>query len=424
MAAKVKLERGAYWLVVHANGKRSKRRFGPTKDDKRRAEKAAEAANHMLALGQYEAQRKRKEEELPPVPFDSFAEAWLRSEVLLPTEREVGDHLAPGTASSYATHIRLHLVPYLGTQDVRTMNAQSVQAVYDGFIEKGRPRSRRTIDMVITTLGVVLSHARATGIVPTNAVQEWKQARKRPGRRRSRVTGIITREMVLSGDELHLLLAAAEREAPSHHALFLFLSDTGARFGEATALRWSDIDLEAGTARIERSFSSGRHLGLTKTGEQRTVELSSRLRAALASQRPDLFPQDALAFPNAEGRFIDPANFRVRVFDRVVRKALGRNHRRVVPHTLRHTFASLHLARGSNLLWVQNMGGWQSPQVMLDTYTHFLPTELSGFADSLAAPNGTIRHQPNGTEDAGDPASRKTLVSSGVPGEHGRARAG
>ncbi len=55
MAAKVKLELGAYWLVVHANGKRSKRRFGPTKDDKRRAEKAAEAANHMLALGQYEA---------------------------------------------------------------------------------------------------------------------------------------------------------------------------------------------------------------------------------------------------------------------------------------------------------------------------------------------------------------------------------
>ena len=31
MAAKVKHERGAYWLVVHANGKRSKRRYGPTK---------------------------------------------------------------------------------------------------------------------------------------------------------------------------------------------------------------------------------------------------------------------------------------------------------------------------------------------------------------------------------------------------------
>ena len=71
---------------------------------------------------------------------------------------------------------------------------------------------------------------------------------------------------------------------------------------------------------------------------------------------------------DAEGGFIDPTNFQRRVFDRVVRKAFGRNHRRVTPHTLRHTFASLHLARGSNLLWVQNMGGWQSPQVMLDTY--------------------------------------------------------
>ncbi len=170
--------------------------------------------------------------------------------------------------------------------------------------------------------------------------------------------------------------------------MFLLLSGTGARFGEAAALRWSDIDLEGGTARIERSFSSGRYLGLTKTGGQRTVELSSRLQAALASQRPDLFPQDALAFPNTDGSFIDPTNFRRRVFDRVVRRAFGRDHRRVTPHTLRHTFASLHLARGSNLLWVQNMGGWQSPQVMLDTYTHFLPTKLSGFADSLTAPSG------------------------------------
>jgi integrase len=27
------------------------------------------------------------------------------------------------------------------------------------------------------------------------------------------------------------------------------------------------------------------------------------------------------------------------------------------PHGLRHTFASLHLARGTNLKWIQHMGG-------------------------------------------------------------------
>ena len=65
----------------------------------------------------------------------------------------------------------------------------------------------------------------------------------------------------------------------------------------------------------------------------------------------------------------------------------------------------------TNLLGVQNMGGWQSPQVMLDTYTHFLPPELSGFAD-LAALNDTIRHQPTGTDGTATGAGRKTRVAS------------
>ena len=55
--------------------------------------------------------------------------------------------------------------------------------------------------------------------------------------------------------------------------------------------------------------------------------------------------------------------------------------------------ASLHLSRGSNLLWVQQQGGWTSPAVLLRTYTHFLPTEIGGYADVLASPDGTIRHR-------------------------------
>ena len=35
------------------------------------------------------------------------------------------------------------------------------------------------------------------------------------------------------------------------------------------------------------------------------------------------------------------------------------------------------------------MGGWRSPQVLLDVYAHFLPSELHGFADALTHPRGT-----------------------------------
>ena len=32
------------------------------------------------------------------------------------------------------------------------------------------------------------------------------------------------------------------------------------------------------------------------------------------------------------------------------------------------SYASIHLSRGTNLLWVQRQGGWQSPTVLLSTW--------------------------------------------------------
>ena len=179
---------------------------------------------------------------------------------------------------------------------------------------------------------------------------------------------------------------------PDSHPLILFLVDTGARFGEATALRWSDVDLHAGTARICRSFSSGTRIGPTKTGRERTVELSSRLCQVLKRHSPDIFPEEELVFPNTVGTFVSPTNFRRRVWAKLVKKAQGAS-RKPTPHALRHTFATLHMARGTNLKWLQAQGGWSSAKMLLDGYGHHLPTESRGFADALAAaPNGTIRH--------------------------------
>jgi len=38
---------------------------------------------------------------------------------------------------------------------------------------------------------------------------------------------------------------------------------------------------------------------------------------------------------------------------------------------------------------VQTQGGWTTAKVLLDTYSHLMPTEMHGFSDALAAGNGT-----------------------------------
>ena len=128
---------------------------------------------------------------------------------------------------------------------------------------------------------MVLAHARASHLSEINAAADWKREKKTSGRRKSSASSRVTPDVVLTGEELRQLLDTRERGFPESYGFVLFPADTGARFGEATALRWSDIDPQAGTARIARSFSSGKYLGPTKAEIERNVELSSRLRASL-----------------------------------------------------------------------------------------------------------------------------------------------
>jgi integrase len=92
-------------------------------------------------------------------------------------------------------------------------------------------------------------------------------------------------------------LCAAERDAiladmarhydPRVVAYVLFMFFTGMRPEEAIALRWSDIDLGSGTARVQRvrTFRGSERDG-SKTHAQRDVDLVSCAIGALTAMRP------------------------------------------------------------------------------------------------------------------------------------------
>jgi integrase len=88
------------------------------------------------------------------------------------------------------------------------------------------------------------------------------------------------------------------------------------RRGEALALRWRDVDLDAGRLAVRRSVGvvktkgAGEHLveGPTKTGQSRVVDLDSGTVAALRAYRAarglvtlDLVRDSALVLSNLDG---------------------------------------------------------------------------------------------------------------------------
>ncbi len=51
------------------------------------------------------------------------------------------------------------------------------------------------------------------------------------------------------------------------------------------------------------------------------------------------------------------------------------------------------MAAGTPIHWIQSLGGWSSAKELLDTYGHFMPREMRGYADrisQMAYPDGPM----------------------------------
>ena len=96
---------------------------------------------------------------------------------------------------------------------------------------------------------------------------------------------------LLSAEELGLVLAAFRKYKPKHYPLALTLALTGLRYGEATALKWSDLDEESGVIRVRRAQWKG-VVDTTKTGTVRSVPLVTELAVVLRDIGPRRPRQD------------------------------------------------------------------------------------------------------------------------------------
>jgi integrase len=166
----------------------------------------------------------------------------------------------------------------------------------------------------------------------------------------------------------------------------------GLRLGELMALRWRDVDWAGSALTISRSISAGVE-GATKTDQVRRVPLADQPAAALdrLSRREDFVSPSDYVFANAYGRAIDPSALRRRY--KSARDAAGLRPLRW--HDLRHTFGSLLVASGIDLVSVKDAMG-HAQLGTTSRYLHARPARdraaafTSAFG-STASPAGTAQ---------------------------------
>lgn len=161
-----------------------------------------------------------------------------------------------------------------------------------------------------------------------------------------------TERATLEAAELGALLEHVRVNDPHHYPLLLILSTTGMRWGEATALRWEDIDEAAGVIRVVRAHRRG-DIGSTKTGRPRVFPLIDEVREAfrahrrwcLEKQRPGFAEGWCFATHGRDGGFAlrTPSSWG-KALPRWL-KAIGcRKH--ITPHGLRYTWVDLSRLAG------------------------------------------------------------------------------
>ena len=208
----------------------------------------------------------------------------------------------------------------------------------------------------------------------------------------SRPVRVEHREMtVLSPAQARTFLDAVRGDRLE--ALYSTALAVGLRQGEALALRWQDVDLEAATLRVEHGLQriAGKvQLVPTKsTRSRRTVVIPGMVADALRAHRTRQLEErllaggrwhdDAYVFTSTIGTPIDASELR-RAFAAVLRRA-GLPVIRF--HDLRHSAASLMLAQGVAPRGGTETLGHSSITLTMDTYSHVLPALQRQAADAI-----------------------------------------
>lgn len=310
--------------------------------------------------------------------LEEWLGVWAKQQV---SERTFGD---------YQRYMADKIVPRLGKYTLA--KAQNMQKAFQEAIDEVTSESGgRTGQYVHTILKQAMKKAVETRKIernPLEFVQRPKAIKKQELR------PLDTHEIRLFLDTVKTLWPI--ETGASIYPLFKFMLDSGCRPGEALAIKWTDLENEMRTVRIQRSLErtqNGWREKDTKTvGSRRSITLSEPTAAVLRQyakiQREyimahrDLYHDHGFVFVATNGEPLDHDNLAKRYFKPSLRKAGLPNHVRL--YDLRHTVATQLMKAGLNPKIVAERLGHADITMTLNVYSHVIPSMQDAAADALA----------------------------------------
>jgi integrase len=393
-------------IRLQVAGQRQYIRLGRSSDgwDERQAEAALRHALADIERGLWKPSRPE------PVPeiveeqtFHEFSSAWFeahkgewREATRLDYQWQLTDHLLP--------FFRHHLLTQITVAEVDRYRTTKANQVKDRL-------SNTSINKTITRLGQILEDAVEYGIIENNPAK---------GKRRRLKVSRRPPAWLDSAEHIEALLSAAgelDREARAdqrvpRRAILSTLVFSGLRIGELIELHWRDVNLADAKITVRTSK--------TDAGVRR-IDILPVLADVLGTHKAGVpaRPEERV-FPTLAGGALNPSNVRIRILAKAVKRANERLEKvgatplpgGLRTHDLRHTFASVLVALGTDAGTVMDQIGHTDPAFTLRVYRHPMREESKAALRALVEGLIVAAEPAIGVENSGNSGSSATFDAS------------
>ena len=331
------------------------------------------APENSLANIRHSKEKTRKEEErqqhLSAKSLLTVEEFWAQIYLQHATAAKT-----PATIRNESSIYAKWLRPALGNTPVSSLRPSHVEELSLHVVTRGK--SAQTVRHVIALISQIWNMAQVHDVV----------SGENPCRRVKKPQQDSRRMRFLTPNEATALLNALKVRSKDTYDSAVLSLFAGLRAGEIHALTWSDVNFEAGTLYIRDP----------KNRHSRHAYLSIEIEQVLKDREVEN-KKYALIFPSVKGgqRIAVSDTFEKVVNELGLNEDINDARQKVVFHTLRHTFASWLVQRGTPLYTVAELMGHTSLE-MTKRYAHLAPDTMRQAALGLS---GILGHGKSSGEN-------------------------
>ena len=267
------------------------------------------------------------------------------------------------TQATYKSRANVLRSLFACQKDVRSVCSDDIEKFYSNII--ARNYSKNMAKSLINMLNSVFNMALCDGVIAKNPVFRKKMS----------ILTSTKEAKPFNLDEIKTIIHNAGNVKQWFKYACAISFFTGLRSGELLALKWEHIDLQKRILSVECNMS---RFGITspKTlSSKREVEILEPLYTLLQEFKNLCKGKDGFLFVDANGKpFVSTSGEWTKLWIETLKQS-HLPYRRF--YNTRHSFASVMLSGGENIMWVSKILGHKNANITLNTYAKFIKQNVA-----------------------------------------------